>query len=99
MASLECRGDTAQRSAQRPHPRENRMADERSDSVTVWIESLKAGDAAAAEELWRRYFKALVHLARERLRGASRTVADEEDAALDAFDSFFRARLAAAILG
>lgn len=60
------------------------------DSVTIWIESLKAGDADAADKLWRRYFEALVRLARARLRGAPRAVADEEDAALNAFDSFVR---------
>jgi DNA-directed RNA polymerase specialized sigma24 family protein len=32
----------------------------------------------------------LVHLARDRLRAAPRAVADEEDAALNAFDSFVR---------
>jgi hypothetical protein len=66
------------------------MAGEKGESVTVWIESLKAGDADAAQKLWRRYFEALVRLARERLRGAPRAVADEEDAALSAFDSFVR---------
>jgi DNA-directed RNA polymerase specialized sigma24 family protein len=60
------------------------------DSVTAWIGSLKAGDADAAEMLWRRYFEDLVRLARDRLRGAPRAVADEEDAALNAFDSFLR---------
>jgi DNA-directed RNA polymerase specialized sigma24 family protein len=66
------------------------MAVEKSESVSVWTESLKAGDIAAAEKLWRRYFEALVRLARDRLRGAPRAVADEEDAALNAFESFFR---------
>jgi DNA-directed RNA polymerase specialized sigma24 family protein len=66
------------------------MTDAMEDSITVWIESLKAGDAAAAEKLWRRYFELLVRLARERLRGARRAMADEEDAALSAFDSFVR---------
>lgn len=64
------------------------MADEAGRSVTIWIESLRAGDADAAQHLWRRYFEALVGLARARLRGAPRAVADEEDAALSAFDSF-----------
>src|SRR5581483_9174627 len=59
-------------------------------SVTIWLESLKAGDTDAAGKLWRRYFEALVRLARTRLRGAPRAVADEEDAALNAFDSFDR---------
>jgi DNA-directed RNA polymerase specialized sigma24 family protein len=66
------------------------MAGDGEGSVTVWIESVKGGDAAAAQMLWRRYFESLVRLARDRLRGTPRAVADEEDAALSAFDSFFR---------
>jgi len=66
------------------------MADEAGRSVTHWIGPLKAGDADAAAALWRRYFEALVRLARARLGGAPRAVADEEDAALAAFDSFCR---------
>jgi DNA-directed RNA polymerase specialized sigma24 family protein len=66
------------------------MATERGDSVTVWIEDLKAGDSDAAQKLWRRYFETLVRLSRDRLRGAPKAVADEEDAALSAFDSFVR---------
>jgi DNA-directed RNA polymerase specialized sigma24 family protein len=60
-------------------------------SVTAWIEQLKAGDAAAAAPLWERYFRRLVGLARQRLGAAPRGVADEEDVALSAFDSFCRA--------
>jgi DNA-directed RNA polymerase specialized sigma24 family protein len=66
------------------------MAANIADSVTVWIESPKAGDVAAAEKLWRRYFQDLVRLSRDRLRAAPRAMADEEDAALSAFDSFVR---------
>jgi DNA-directed RNA polymerase specialized sigma24 family protein len=62
--------------------------------VTHWIGLLKAGDAAAAQPLWERYFAQLVELARSRLRGARRRVADEEDVALSAFDSFCRGALA-----
>src|SRR5262249_37474073 len=47
-------------------------------------------EAAAAEELWQRYFARLVGLARARLRGQPRAAADEEDVALSAFDSFCR---------
>ena len=65
------------------------MAGQIEDSVTVWIASLKAGDADAAQKLWQRYFETLVRLARPAPRCA-RTVADEEDAALSAFDSFVR---------
>jgi DNA-directed RNA polymerase specialized sigma24 family protein len=60
------------------------------DSVAEWLEGLKAGDPAAAEKLWQRYCGQLVLLARQRTRGLSRRVADEEDVALSAFDSFCR---------
>ena len=46
------------------------MACEHEDSVTVWLTSLKNGDAEAAQKLWTRYFEALVRLARYQLRGA-----------------------------
>jgi DNA-directed RNA polymerase specialized sigma24 family protein len=59
-------------------------------SVTCWLGQLQAGNRAAAEELWQRYFRRLVGLARKRLEGAPRRVADEEDVALSAFDSFCR---------
>ena len=61
-----------------------------SGSVTHWIQQLRAGDQAAAQPLWERYFRQLVGLARQRLRGAPRRAADEEDAALSAFDSVCR---------
>jgi DNA-directed RNA polymerase specialized sigma24 family protein len=57
-------------------------------SVTHWLGQLRAGDPAAAQPLWERYFQRLVALARARLQGAPRRVADEEDVALSAFDSF-----------
>ena len=59
-------------------------------SVTRWISALKLGDQAAASGLWDSYFRRLVALARARLRNAPRRVADEEDVALSAFDSFCR---------
>jgi DNA-directed RNA polymerase specialized sigma24 family protein len=59
-------------------------------SVTYWIRQLPAGDQAAVQELWERHFQRLVGLARKRLRRTRRGVADEEDVALSAFDSFFR---------
>src|SRR4051794_24289452 len=61
-----------------------------SGSVTHWIEQLKAGNREAAQFLWERYFQRLVALARNRLQGTPRRVADEEDLALSAFDSFYR---------
>ena len=57
-------------------------------SVTRWLGELKAGRPVAAQRLWERYFTDLVRLARGRLQGAPRAVADEEDVALSAFDSF-----------
>jgi len=58
-------------------------------SVTEWLVDLKAGDREAAEKLWQRYFSRLVHLARNRLGGIARGVADEEDVALSALKSFY----------
>jgi DNA-directed RNA polymerase specialized sigma24 family protein len=60
-------------------------------SVTCWISELKAGQRAAAQPLWQRYFEKLVARARHKLRGMPRRVADEEDVALSAFNSFCRA--------
>ena len=60
------------------------------ESVTALLEHLRAGDHAAAQPLWERYYPRLVGLARERLRGTPRRAADEEDVALSAFDSFCR---------
>jgi DNA-directed RNA polymerase specialized sigma24 family protein len=59
-------------------------------SVTRWLNQLRVGDAAAAQPLWERYFQRLVGLARKKLDDAPRRVADEEDVALSAFDSFCR---------
>ena len=59
-----------------------------SGSVSVWIAELKAGDGQAAQRLWEGYFPRLVGLARKKLREIPRRVADEEDVALSAFDSF-----------
>lgn len=59
-------------------------------SVTLWVRQLTAGDRDAARHLWDRYFKRLVGLARKKLQDKPRRVADEEDIALSALDSFFR---------
>lgn len=61
------------------------------NSVTVWLDHLRAGDPEAARELWNRYFGRLVALARGRLAARVRRAADEEDVALSAFHSFCRA--------
>jgi DNA-directed RNA polymerase specialized sigma24 family protein len=61
-------------------------------SVSDWIDQLKTGDKdAAAQHLWDRYFTRLAKEARRRLKPMPGGEADEEDLALSAFDSFFRA--------
>jgi RNA polymerase sigma factor (sigma-70 family) len=69
------------------------MTSDGEGSVTRWIGDLKSGGHSAAQHLWERYFQRLVRLARKTLRDdrRARTVEDEEDAALSAFDSFCRA--------
>lgn len=59
------------------------------ESVTGWLVRFQDGDRAAAQQLWSRYFHRLVGLARVRLQGRPRRIADEEDVALSAFNSFF----------
>ncbi len=60
-----------------------------SGSVSVfWIAELKAGGGQVARRLWEGYSPRLVGLARKKVRKMPRRVADEEDAALSAFDSF-----------
>jgi DNA-directed RNA polymerase specialized sigma24 family protein len=66
------------------------VATDTGNSVTQWIAALKEGDQAAAQVLWEAYFRRLVGLAYARLRNAPRRIADEEDVALSAFDSFCR---------
>lgn len=59
-------------------------------SVTRWLIELREGDVPAAQqELWNRYFRRLVGLARTRLRDTPRRAVDEEDVALSALGSFF----------
>jgi DNA-directed RNA polymerase specialized sigma24 family protein len=59
-------------------------------SVSILINQLKTGDPGAAQQLWERYFRRMVGLARTRLQSVPRRAADEEDAALCAFDTFCR---------
>ncbi len=60
------------------------------DAITLWLGRLQAGESSAARPLWESFFARLVGLARARLRNAPRRVADEEDVALSAFESFCR---------
>src|SRR5437763_132405 len=58
-------------------------------SVTRWIGAYRSGRTADARLVWDRYFTRLVGLARRIFgkAGLPRTVADEEDAAVDAIDA------------
>jgi DNA-directed RNA polymerase specialized sigma24 family protein len=68
----------------------SRPGEDAGNSVTRWISALKQGDQAAATGLWESYCRRLVGLARARLGDLPRLIADEEDVALSAFDSFCR---------
>ncbi|MEO1614417.1 MAG: sigma-70 family RNA polymerase sigma factor [Planctomycetota bacterium] len=59
-------------------------------SVTLWLEELKRGSDKAATELWRRYFRQLVSLARKQLGDSPKRIFDEEDIAIDVFHSLCR---------
>jgi DNA-directed RNA polymerase specialized sigma24 family protein len=59
-----------------------------SGSITALIERVQEGDHEAAQLLWQRYYPRMVALARHKLKGFSPRVADEEDAALSAFNTF-----------
>lgn len=59
-------------------------------SVTQWLNQLRRGDEDAARQLWERYFRRLVQLARARMGPVSRHVADEEDVALSVMDYLCR---------
>jgi hypothetical protein len=59
-------------------------------SVSLWIGRLRAGDPRAAQQLWERYFRRLVGLARQKLQGTPRGAADEEHVSLVAVVSFCR---------
>jgi hypothetical protein len=58
------------------------------EPLTYWIKQLQGGQEEPAEKLWQAYFSKLVGLARQRLIGRNRLMADEEDVALSAFNSF-----------
>lgn len=59
-------------------------------SITRWICELELGRAdEAQEQIWLRYFGRLIGLAKLKLGESPRTVADEEDVATAALQSFF----------
>lgn len=60
-------------------------------SVTNYLGQLKEGNSIAIQQLWDRYFQALIRLARGKLTVAPRMESYDEDVALSAFASFIRA--------
>jgi DNA-directed RNA polymerase specialized sigma24 family protein len=60
-------------------------------TVARWIDGVRQGDPAAAEDLWNACFPELVRFAHEGLLRAPRRAADEEDIALSALGSFYHA--------
>jgi RNA polymerase sigma factor (sigma-70 family) len=64
--------------------------DQMTDSISEWLGRLKDGEVEAAQNLWNRYSAKLIRIAKQRLSGSPRGVADEEDVALSVFGSIFR---------
>jgi DNA-directed RNA polymerase specialized sigma24 family protein len=57
-------------------------------SITQMILQLRAENPVAPAVLWERFAERMLALARQRLRGASKRVADEEDVVVCAFERF-----------
>jgi DNA-directed RNA polymerase specialized sigma24 family protein len=60
------------------------------DSITPWLSLLREGHPDAAQRIWDRYFARLIGLARKKLGGRRFGIADEEDVAISALNSFCR---------
>lgn len=60
------------------------------DDLTAWLGKLNTSDTRAPDVIWKAYFEKLVRLARGRLGSLPRQVADEEDVALSAMNSFIQ---------
>lgn len=66
--------------------------DDGDGSITLWFKGLQLGDRQGVGPLWDRYFGKMIQVARTTLRGRTRArvVADEEDVAISAFETFRR---------
>lgn len=58
------------------------------NSISHWLVQLKSGNTDAAGPIWQQYFPKMVEIARKKLADFPRRMADEEDVALSAFNSF-----------
>lgn len=61
------------------------------ESVSIWLDRLKAGDEQAAEYIWKRYFAQVLRVARNKLGALPPSKADPEDVATTSMKSFMRA--------
>ena len=62
------------------------------DNISELLQRVKEGrDDEATAGLWEKYFDKLVHVARRNIASLPKRAADEEDVALSAINSFFRA--------
>jgi DNA-directed RNA polymerase specialized sigma24 family protein len=59
-----------------------------SNDAQNWLDKIRQGEPAAAQKIWEQYFAQLVRLAQRKMSGLPRRVADEEDVALSAMNSF-----------
>ena len=57
-------------------------------SITICLRALEQGSDEAGHQLWEHYYHRMVRLARHRLGHVAGRIADEEDVAISAFDSF-----------
>jgi DNA-directed RNA polymerase specialized sigma24 family protein len=77
-------------SSLRPFNRSVGMNDDPRGSVTQLIADLQVGDdSLAQQQIWERYFRRIVSLARVKLGNSPRGCEDEEDVALSALQSLF----------
>jgi DNA-directed RNA polymerase specialized sigma24 family protein len=61
-----------------------------SGSVSAWIVGLKAGESEAVRQLWVRYSREMVRIARLKIGTGPRQAADEEDVVQNVFTTIFR---------
>jgi len=66
------------------------MLESSDHSVSRWLSGLKCGDEEAARQIFERCFGRLIQVAKGRLGGTQKRVADEEDVALSVFHSLCR---------
>lgn len=78
------------KNAQIPKLRRLAITMSETNSISQWIDDIRDGQSLAAINLWNQYYQRLISLARRKLKNMPRRVTDEEDIALEAFNSFCR---------